>query len=90
MDIPAQTPRAATDTAHDAASRVTRGLETWLPHSGSADADLLPELDRISTRSRDLERNNPLGAGYLQTSRDNIIGHVLALNPRPSLLVRPA
>lgn len=77
--------RAATDTAHDAASRTTRGLETWHPKGGSADADLLPELERISHRARDLERNHPLGAGYLQTSRDNIVGHVLALNPRPDL-----
>lgn len=78
-------PRAAADTAHDAASRVTRGLETWLPHNYSADADLLPELERIAGRSRDLERNHPLGAGYLQTSRDNIVGHVLSISPRPDL-----
>lgn len=78
-------PRAALDTAHDAASLTTRGLETWLPKGGSADADLLPELNRIATRSRDLERNNPLATGYLQTSRDNIVGHVLSLSPRPDL-----
>ncbi|MBK1719219.1 phage portal protein [Thiocystis violacea] len=75
--------QAATDTAHDAASRTTRGLETWLPRGGSADADLLPELASIANRSRDLERNHPLAAGYLQTNRDNIVGHVLSLSARP-------
>ena len=77
--------RAATDTAHDGASRTVRGLETWLPHGGSADADLLPELARLSHRSRDLERNHPLGAGYVQTLRDNVLGHVLTVSPRPDL-----
>lgn len=76
-------PHAAQDTAHDAASRVERGLETWLPQGQSVDAALLPELQTIVDRASDLDRNNAIAAGYLQTARDNIVGSTLILSPRP-------
>ena len=51
--------------------------------AGSADADLLPDLDTLMSRSRDLSRNNGLMAGAVQTNKDNIIGAVLRLSATP-------
>lgn len=55
----------------------------WNPGLGSADADLLSDLPQLTSRSRDLGRNNGLMAGALQTQRDNIIGAVLRLSVNP-------
>ncbi|MBK8897350.1 MAG: phage portal protein, partial [Candidatus Competibacteraceae bacterium] len=55
----------------------------WNPSLGSADADLLDELDTIRGRSRDLRRNESLTASAYQTYRDNIVGHVLRLSAQP-------
>jgi lambda family phage portal protein len=70
-------------TAHSGASRTDRTMMNWHPQAGSADADLLPELDILATRSRDLARNNGLAAGGLQTLKDNIVGSVLRLSALP-------
>lgn len=55
----------------------------WVPSSGSADADLLPDLEMLTARSRDRGRNSGLMAGAIQTSRDSIIGSVLRLSAMP-------
>lgn len=55
----------------------------WNPVSGSADADLLGDLDTLTARSRDLARNNGLMGGAMQTMRDNIVGSVLKLSAAP-------
>lgn len=59
--------------AHLAASRFIPGLQNWFPAGGSADADLLPELDILRRRSRDSERNHPILAGASQTYVDHIV-----------------
>jgi len=59
--------------AHDAASGTDLAMRDWNPVAGSADADLLPDLDTLTARSRDLGRNNGLMAGGMQTLRDNIV-----------------
>lgn len=69
--------------AHDAASGNDLAMRDWNPVSGSADADLLPDLDTLTARSRDLGRNNGLMAGGMQTLRDNIVGAVLRLSATP-------
>lgn len=69
--------------SHQAASRDDLALMGWDPLSGSADADLLPDLDTLTARSRDLARNNGLMAGGMQTLRDNIVGAVLRLSATP-------
>lgn len=61
-----------TDTSHKAASQTLREIASWLPGRGSADSDLLPELDTIVARSRDLTRNHGIAAGAMQTLSDNI------------------
>ena len=55
----------------------------WNPIAASADADLLPDLQTLTARSRDLGRNNGLMGGAMQTMRDNIVGSVLRLSCTP-------
>lgn len=70
-------------SAHQGASHTDLALRDWQPFAGSADADLLPELDTLTSRSRDLARNDGLMAGGIQTHRDNVVGAVLRLSALP-------
>jgi len=70
-------------TAYQGASHSDLALRDWQPFEGSPDADLLPELDTLTSRSRDLARNDGLMAGGIQTHRDNIVGAVLRLSALP-------
>jgi hypothetical protein len=69
--------------ANQAASYDDLAMAGWDPQSGSADSDLLPELETLQARSRDLSRNNGLMAGGMQTLKDNIVGAVLRLVANP-------
>ena len=77
----------ASDTAYDSASYESKELYDWSPSQGSADADLLHELDTIVARSHDLTRNNGVAAGYSQTLVDNIVGPELRLASKPNYQV---
>lgn len=72
-----------TDTSHKAASQTLREIASWQPGRGSADSDLLPELDTIVARSRDLTRNHGIAAGAMQTLSDNIVGTGFRLSAKP-------
>lgn len=69
--------------AYQGASHTDLALSDWQPIAGSADADLLPELGTLTSRARDLARNDGLMAGGLQTHRDNVVGAVLRLSAVP-------
>lgn len=73
----------ASDAAHTGASLRSRELASWQPSIGSADADLLPELQTLVTRSRDLARNHGIAAGAVQTLTDNVVGVGLRLSSTP-------
>lgn len=77
LKAPAQS--ASMHTAHIGASRSDVALSNWNPFPGSADSDLLPDLELLTSRSRDLARNNGIAAGAGQTFKDNIVGSVLRL-----------
>lgn len=77
MKAPSQS--ASMHTAHVGASRTDVALSNWNPFPGSADSDLLPDLELLISRSRDLGRNNGIAAGAGQTFKDNIVGSVLRL-----------
>jgi len=77
----------ADDTAYDAASFNSAKMASWTVKGQSADADLLPELDTIRDRQRDLDRNNGLAKGAIQTKKDNIIGSMLRLSAKPDYRV---
>lgn len=77
------TSSAAPDTAHAGASLTARDVAAWLPQRRSIDAEILPEQGRLVGRARDLDRNNGVARGALQTILDNVVGTGLRLNPRP-------
>ena len=69
--------------SHQSAASDDLAMYGWNPVAASADADLLPDLETLVARSRDLGRNNGLMAGANQTLRDNIVGAVLKLSAMP-------
>jgi len=56
-----------------------RSMRGWQTDSASADADLIPGLDTIRARSRDLWANAPIARGALRRARTNVIGPGLIL-----------
>lgn len=69
--------------AHDGASRSSQQLASWQPFAGSADTDTLLDLPLLTSRNRDLARNNGIAAGTIQTMGDNVVGTGLRLNSLP-------
>jgi lambda family phage portal protein len=69
--------------AHGGASTDDKALLSWNPIKGSADSDLLPDLDTLVARSRDLARNHGVAQGAVQTHLDNIVGTGLRLSSLP-------
>jgi lambda family phage portal protein len=55
-------------------AKVGRLRDNWNPFGGSADEDLLPDLQRLRERSRDLNRNDGVAAGITGTMITNIVG----------------
>ncbi len=66
-------------SAHFGASNA-REFASWNPSSGSADSDILPDLDTLRARSRDLARNHGVAGSGIQTLVDNVIGTGLRLS----------
>lgn len=70
-------------TAFQAADPVSQDMAGWFPTLGSADRDLLFERDRITSRVRDLVRNNGWASGLVSSEIDNAIGLGLRLSSKP-------
>lgn len=60
--------------SYDGASKTRRPLKEWNPLGYDADSDILPDLEALRDRSRDLIRNNPIAAGAIKTKVTNVIG----------------
>lgn len=75
--------RASASTSHEGASHTFRDIRNWNPLPTSADAEILPELGTLVSRSADLERNNGIAQSGIQSSIDNIVGVGLRLKPMP-------
>lgn len=56
------------------AAKTTRYNENWLTGGGSADEDLLPDIQALREKSRDLNRNNPIASGVTGTMVTNVVG----------------
>lgn len=88
--LPARSPVAATPVPRALGAAFTAGshdhpdMRRWYPSSGSADADLLPELGTIRSRARDLARNHGVAEGAVQTLTDNVVGSGFRLKSRPN------
>ncbi|MCX5712118.1 MAG: phage portal protein [Candidatus Omnitrophica bacterium] len=55
-------------------AKTTRLNENWFTGGGSADEDLLPDIQDLRERSRDLNRNDGIAAGVTGTMVTNVIG----------------
>jgi lambda family phage portal protein len=66
-------------SGYDAGKKATRRTRSWRPGTGSASADILPDIETLRGRGRDLERNNPLALGAIQTKVNGVIGTGLVL-----------
>lgn len=56
------------------ASKTRRALSAWSTQGYDADSDIIPDLDTLRQRSRDLTRNNPLAASAIKTKLVNVVG----------------
>ena len=65
--------RLLSATSYRGASK-DRTKANWFPFSGSADADLLPELHALRERSRDLNRSDAFASAVTDTVVANVIG----------------
>lgn len=74
------------NVAHSGASLSSTDVVAWRPRRGSADTDLLRELPELVGRSRDIERNNGVAKGGIQTVIDNVVGTGLRLSARPDYM----
>lgn len=66
------------------ASTQTRDLAAWNPSRLSADSDILPDWPKMVARSRDLDRNDGIASGAIQTIVDNVAGTGFRLSARPN------
>jgi capsid protein len=82
-EYPFRLDSALYDTSHAGASQVRKQLSNWMPRRMPADLDLLPDLPTLVGRARDLNRNNGVASGSLQTLQDNIAGTGLRLSAMP-------
>lgn len=57
----------------------SRAFRGWGVSANSADADLLPKLDELRARCRDLFMNSPMATGAIKTVRTNTVGQGLRL-----------
>lgn len=55
-------------------ARVDRTNSDWMTSDGSADEDMLWDLDLLRSRSRDLARNDPYASAIIGTMSTNTIG----------------
>lgn len=66
-------------SGYDSAKRSTRRTRGWQAGEGSPAADILPDLEVLRGRSRDLDRNNSLAHGAANTKVNGAIGAGLHL-----------
>ena len=69
--------------AYTAALTSRRTLQSWATIPQDADSALLPDLQTLRERSRDIVRNNPIGTGAINTAVTNVVGTGMKLQARP-------
>tara|TARA_Y100000310_G_scaffold342185_1_gene444180 strand:+ start:2065 stop:3672 length:1608 start_codon:yes stop_codon:yes gene_type:complete len=70
---------AAVTGGYTGASKSRRSLKEWITRGNDADSDILPDLDTLVERSRDLSRNAPVAGGAISTVCTNVVGTGLKL-----------
>lgn len=69
----AQMIRQEVGASYQSVRRDNKNTIGWDVSMGSADSDTIPYIDPIRWQARDLDRNNPLAAGALDTIVDNVV-----------------
>jgi len=64
---------------YNSGRRDRRSMRKWRPAETSANADILPDLPDLRSRSRDLVRNQPIATGALATVITNVVGEGLSV-----------
>jgi len=67
---------------YSGASKSKRSLKGWRVPGGDADSDILPDLQDLRDRSRDLVRNTPIAASAVNTNVTNVVGTGLKYHSR--------
>lgn len=68
---------------YNGASLRRPALQNWNPYAGDANSDIIADLPTLVARSRDLERNSPIGAAAINTNVTHVIGTGLTLQSNP-------
>lgn len=79
--------RASQDAPHRGGDTYSNRIGAWRPSLGSADADLLPNLEMLVGRQRDIARNEGFASGVMQSHLDSVIGSSLRLAAKPDYRV---
>ncbi len=70
---------SAISGSYSGAKRGGGTFKNWFTSSNDANADTLPDLPLLRSRSRDLVRNHPIASGAINTVVTNVVGSGLAL-----------
>jgi lambda family phage portal protein len=70
--------------AYDAGRTDTREMEDWNPTINHPDYEIGPARDRVTARSRDLSRNNPIISGGIDRRTEAVVGSRIRLEARPA------
>lgn len=70
--------------AFEGADRTNHALALWQPSLGSADLDIIPDMQLGDARSRDMLNNDSYVLGGATLRKDNIVGSQYVLNAKPS------
>lgn len=73
QDTLAQMIRHELGASYNSVRRDNKNTIGWEVSMGSPDADTLPYVDPLRWQARDLDRNNPLASGALDTIVDNVV-----------------
>ena len=69
--------------AYHGASFIRKDVSEWQASGGSADGDLLPDLQELQRRARDIRRNNGLAHGLVETHVDAVVGSGIRFCSQP-------
>lgn len=61
-----------------------RELRKWNPLPGSADADAMFDVGTTRARARDLDRNEALARGFLDSATGSVVSTGLSCKPNPN------
>lgn len=70
-------------SSYTGASKQRQSMRGWLfKSSTNPDDEVLPDIETLRVRSRDLYKNNPIAGGAIKTTLTNVIGSGLRLQAR--------